>query len=123
MPTGIKLPFKVNSSGGISLSSDEEQNAQIIKLKLGDGDNENAFQQNITLGIDMIFAIGDPVIQGKITGRLYNAFEDFERDKRFKLLKNTIEWVEGDGEMTLSFRYIDLESDQPKTFTETFSGI
>jgi hypothetical protein len=125
MPKGLKVPMSVNVYGGLSTIEGDENDAQVIKLSLLDGENENAFQQDITLGIDMIFDIADPMMRSKVKNRIVRIFDIFESRKRFKLLENTIKWDESrtrQGEMILSFRYLNLESDEPKTYEQKFNS-
>jgi hypothetical protein len=125
MPTGLKIPMGVNSGGGLATVDGDDNDAKIIKLTLSDGENENAFQQDITLGIDMIFDILDPIVRSKITIRIVRAFEKLQSQKRFKLLKNTINWDESSsaqGELTLNFRYLNLESDEEKEYEQKFNS-
>lgn len=124
MPRGIKLPFQVSKSGGIATISGDENDSQIIKVALSDGDNLNAYMQNATLGIDMIFDINEETSRARVLNRIERIFENFKVQKRFSLLKNTITWDESrvdKGEIILSFRYINLESDDEKTFEQKFN--
>lgn len=125
MPKGLRIPFQASATGGISTIEGDENDRQVISAYLSDGDNENAFQQNITLGIDMIFDISDPLMRSRVFTRIVRLFEFLESKKRFKLLTETIQWDETDianGNMILSFRYLNLESDQPQTYEQKFSS-
>jgi hypothetical protein len=122
---GLKIPFGVGSNGGLATVEKEENNSQIISLFLGEGDNENAFMQDITLGIDMIFDLADAKVRTRIINRVKNLFEKLKIQKRFDLLQDTIFWNESNienGELILSARYIDLESDDEKTFEQKFNS-
>lgn len=120
MTTGLKLPLQANSNGGLTLVDKEENNNKIIKTALSDGDNENAFQQKISLGLESIFDINDNLIRSKIILKIKNMFKKFQAEKRFMLMENTIEWDESDGELKLTFKYLDMESDDPKTYNQSF---
>jgi hypothetical protein len=124
MTTGIALPFRVNSSGGIQLVDKDDNDQKIIKIALADGDNENAFQQDITLGKENVFQVGDPRFRSRVTAKLKSIFKSFQAEKRFKLLTNTIKWKEGQdfGEQVLEFKYVNLESDEEKDFQRAFNG-
>jgi len=125
MPKGLRIPFQANSKGGLSTIEGDENDTQVIMTYLGDGDNENAFQQNVTLGIDMVFDIADPLMRPRVHTRLLRIFEYLESRNRFKLLEETIKWDESDianGNMILSFRYLNLESDEPNTYEQKFSS-
>lgn len=124
MPTGIKVPFSVGPTGGIALAEKERQNNTIIKIALTDGSNENAFQQNITLGESIIFDINDPVTRTAITAKVRAIFEQFKVENRFKLMVETMVWDDDapDGEAHLRFRYLDLESDETYTFDQALGA-
>lgn len=125
MPKGLKIPISANSKGGFATVEGDDNDAKIIKLALMDGENENAFQQDITLGVDMVFDILDPIARSRIINRLIFIFEIFKAQKRFDLLKNTISWDESssnEGELVLNFRYLNLESDEEKTYEQKFNS-
>lgn len=122
MPTGLALPVRANGSGGFLLSSGNDQDTNVIKLALGDCSSENAFQQNIGLGSAMIFDINDPGSRATVIARLRSLFKRFERLKRFRLLENTIGWQDAEGETILSFKYINLETDETQNFERKFLG-
>lgn len=124
MPTGLAIPLGVSSTGGAKLVSSDSNNSKIIALALGDDDNENAFQQNIGLGVEMIWAIEEPPLRARIAQRIRTIFRRFEAQKRFRLFPDTISW-ESDSEnqdLILTFKYLDIESDETEDFTKTFSA-
>jgi hypothetical protein len=58
-----------------------------------------------------------------ILAQLRRVFARFERLKRFKLLENTIRWVDDPtkpGETVLACKYIALESDRIQDFDKTY---
>jgi len=123
MPTGLKVPISVNKKGGLSLVSGDENDKKIISLSLGDDDNENAFQQNIGLGVGMIFSIADELSRPKIMRRLTEVFRKFESQKRYLLKTNTIKWQKDQNQqLVLEFKYINLESDEEKIFRQSFNA-
>jgi hypothetical protein len=124
MPSGISLPVRANLGGGLSIASGNEQDRNVISLALASNDNENAFQQSIGLGQDMIFEINDPAARADKLAKLRRVFDRFERLKRFKLIENTIRWDDGavDGESVLAFKYIALESDSIRDFDQKYSS-
>lgn len=121
--TGLAIPVGVNTSGGARLVSGDANNDKVIRLALGDDDNENAFQQNVGLGAGMIFGISDQTQQAKITRRLFEIFRRFEAQKRFILQRNTIKWSSDptNQTMTLQFKYVDIESEVVKDFDQNFA--
>jgi len=124
MTTGLKVPLGVNPSGGAAVVEGDENDNKIISLALADDDNENAFQQDIGLGQRMVFDLNDPTIKPSILNRIVRIFDIFQAQKRYKLMPETILWEEisDKQELILSFRYINLESDEPRTFTRRFGA-
>jgi hypothetical protein len=124
MATGLKIPIGVNSSGGAELVSGDENDSKIIKLALSNDDNENAFQQDIGLGEDMVFDLSDPTTKSKIAVRIQRIFSKFQAEKRYKLLRNTIKWTDDSEtqETTLEFRYLNMESDEVQEYEQKFGA-
>lgn len=123
MATGLALPLRVGPTGRTMTSTGDEQADKIIRLALADGDNDNAFQQDATLGLSHIFDVRNPGSRAKVTARLLRIFDNFERLKRFQLERNTIRWSRGGpGEQVLTFKYRNLESDEVIDFSRTFGG-
>lgn len=118
MPRGLSMPIRVSPTGGLALSESDENDEKIIRLALGPDDNDNAFQQNIGLGEASIFENDEPTARAKVLGRLRQIFRRFELQKRYRLLTNTIRWVENPdtGELRLEFQYLNLETDEAETF-------
>lgn len=125
MATGLAIPVGVDNKGGGRLSSGDENDSKIIRLALGDDDNENAFQQNIGLGVGQIFGISDELLRAKVLRRLYEIFRRFEAQKRYILRTNTVRWVRDENqnqELTLEFRFVNVESDEEKLFRNNFAS-
>jgi hypothetical protein len=124
MARGLYMPVGVNPSGGAALIDGDDNDAKIIKMALSSDNNENAFQQDIGLGESMVFDLNDQALRAKIRRRLLKIFENFERQKRYKLKKDTIKWEENtvDQELALTFKYVNLESDEEKPFRRVFSA-
>ncbi len=117
MATGLSIPIRVSSGGGFLKESGDLHASSILRTALGDCDNGNPFQQDIGLGVDMIFDQAVPTARPRILSRLVRLFNLFEQQKRFKLKTNTLRWVEGtNGDMTLEFKYVNLESDEENLF-------
>jgi hypothetical protein len=112
MPTGLAMPVGVSQGGGARLSSGDENDDKIIRLALGDDANENAFQQNVGVGANMIFGQSDQV------------FRRFEAQKRYILRRNTIRWTQDSEtqEMILTLKYLSVESDKEQMFRESFNA-
>ena len=121
MATGLKIPVGVNAMGGVALLEGDDDAMQAIKIALTDCESENAFQQDLGLGSGMVFANNDSMLRARILNNLRSIFNQFQKEKRFKLLENTIKWKDAEGELTLEFRYLNMESDQEKPFQKVFS--
>lgn len=119
MPRGLALPIRVGPWGGVATLDGDDNDDKIISLALGSDDNENAFQQDIGLGEGMIFDMSDPLIRGRIVGKIRKIFKKFEIQKRYKLMDDTVRWSEipDQGDLILSFKYFNLESDEVQTFS------
>ncbi len=123
MASGINIPMRPNPSGGLSRASGNEQDTNVLMLALASDDNENGFQQGRGLGISMIFDIADPQARADILAQLRRVFARFERLKRFKLLENTIRWIDDKskpGETVLACKYIALEVDRVQDFQKSY---
>jgi len=120
MAKGLKIPVGVDGTGGSVTIEGDAYADQVIRTALSDHDNDNAFQQDTGLGANMIFGISNTALRASILRKLYALFEFFETERLFKLMRETIEWSRGDGELILEFRYVNLESDEEKLFTMSF---
>lgn len=125
MAKGLALPVGVTSAGGARLSERDEHADQIIFTALSDNDNRNAFQQDLGLGIDMIFGVESAALRAQILRRITNIFRTFEQLELFKLVSESIEFNSnpGTGDLDLTFKYINLESDEVKLFSRTLQDL
>jgi hypothetical protein len=122
MAKGLRVPVGVNRTGGTSMVEGDEQKRQVIVIALSSGENANAFQQDVNLGQAMIFGKDGPGLRAAVMQRLLQIFESFEREKLFRLMQETIAWSKGDdGELVIEFQYIDIESDETKSFRKQYS--
>lgn len=123
MARGLRIPVGVNRAGGAAMVEGDAHKRQVISTALSSGESANAFQQNVNLGDDMIFGVDTPRFRAAILRRLSAIFVEFERQRLFRLMKETIEWSrdEDEGELVLGFQYLDIESDEPKDFRKTFT--
>jgi len=124
MPKGLKIPVGVGPNGGAALVEGDDNDAKIIKVSLGSDDSENAFQQDISLDVGMVFDLNDPTLRARILRRVYRIFDEFRVQKRFKLKKETLKWTEDADkqELTLEFKYVNLESDEDVLFRRAFTS-
>ncbi len=100
-----------------------EQDTNVLMLALASDDNDNSFQQGNGLGVSMIFDINDPQARADILAQLRRVFGRFERLKRFKLLENTIRWIDDpnvEGQTVLACKYIALETEKVEDFQKSY---
>lgn len=114
MTTGLQIPVGVNSRGGAMLTYGEDNDKKLIFTALADSDNQNAFQQDIGLGSEVVYAVNNQKTRTLVLRKLYTIFDDFEANHKYKLLRDTIRWEENskEGELNLSFKYLNLETDE-----------
>lgn len=124
MATGLALPVGVDGGGGAALVDADAQDSKILSMALGDDDNDNAFQQNIGLGSFMIFEQPGDRTNALVRQRIKAIFRNFRAAQRFRLVSDSIEFKEEDeqGEFSVEFKYINLESDEEKTFSVRIIG-
>ena len=116
--------MRATAKGRLALLTGNLLAQQVIAAALGDGENSNPFRQDRTLGAKMVFSPNDPRVRSNIMTRLTNAFEEFERQRRYRLMDDTVEWSTGGEqgeELILTFRYHDLEADASFDFVHSFA--
>lgn len=122
MAKGIKVPVGVTRAGGTAWVEADEHKRQVIMLALSSGENANAFQQDINLGDEPIFGSDSPRFRANILRKLDAIFQQFEAQRLFRLMRETIEWEkEKEGELMLVFQYVDIESDEVKNFRKPYT--
>ena len=115
------MPVGATAAGRTRLSDGDDQSRKILRLALSDDSNNNAFQQNISLGSRMIFNPKTEATRAVILRRLQTIFDGFEQARRFQLVRESIQWGDdAEGQLTLTFRYVDLETEQEQELTQTF---
>lgn len=115
------MPLGVNSRGGGATVEADEQSRKIIWIALSDLDNDNAFQQDLGLAPTFIFGQPGNAFKAYIRRQLIGIFTRFERLKLYRLIRESIKFTQDqEGEQVLSFKYIDLESDEEEQFEKTF---
>lgn len=120
MATGFAVPVGVGPTGGTLLVDGDEQADKIIRLTLADDESEHAFQESLGLQ-EYIFELPGAQRRGIIQVKLRERFAAFERLRLFRLKAETIAWSSGaEGEEILSFEYINLESDEVRSFSREF---
>ena len=121
---GLKLPLGVDKTGRTRTVQEDEQAFKIIGLGLADTDSVNAFQQNLGLGSQHVFNLNSPVFRARITATILRQFSEYEDRDLYKLVRGTFRWTssdKNDGSVDLSFKYLDIETDEERTFSRTFA--
>ena len=101
MAKGLSVPIGVDGTGGTLWVEGEPNDRKTIMTSLGDCESENAFQQDLGLGAEMVFANSTVDLRSSIMRRVKSIFLEFRRQHRYKLLNN---------------KYSDLHSLQNKFF-------
>lgn len=121
MGKGLKLPIGPDGSGRTAIISQDAQATKLISIALSDLDNDNAFQQDIGLGSDLVFEISGSPFRAEVRRRVKEIFSEFEKNKKFKLINSSIKFSkEVPGEEVLEFQYINIESDEVVSFKKNF---
>lgn len=122
MATGLDLPVRVDATGRTVRAFGDTQAQKIIMLALGDDENENAFQQDVSLGTGQVFSISDPTFRARTLSKLHRIFARFQQRKKFSLVQGSVKWTKGKpGETVLEFDYINLETDEREHFARKFT--
>lgn len=121
MPTGLKIPVRVSQSGGAAIErSEPEQLKKMLILALSEGDDDNPFQD---LGIpgNLIFQVQGAGFRGKAERALNNVLAKFADRIRLRP-DEPIKFEQlGEGEIEMSFEYIDLLTDKVEDFRARFT--
>ena len=123
MPTGLKVPVQVLSSGRTATVEGPDNDDKIVTMALGDDSNENPWMQNIGLGPKPVFAINDQLARNVVIIKIRAIFDVFEAQRRYKLVEGSFNWIGPDdeggseGESILEFKYVSLEAqfEEPRT--------
>ena len=122
MPTGLKVPVGVNKSGGAAIETNESrQLRKMLILAFSEGGDQNPFQQ---LGIDpgLVWSVNNVGFRGRATRALNVILAKFI--DRVELSPNQpikFEQSENEGEVIMSFEYVDKLTDKVEDFRLPFS--
>jgi hypothetical protein len=123
MARGIALPIRPDRNGRVVTVMGDEEASKIILTAMGNCENENPFQQELGLGDRHIFDIMSPMFKGNVIGRLVTIFREFEAQDLYRLEYGSIQWSqEGPGVTTLTFSYVNLETDEIKTLSRQYGA-
>ncbi len=77
--TGWKFPIRVNSRGGLSFSSHEQDIEEAIWIVLGTSKGERVMQPSFGCGIhDYVFAPNDAATRGLIANEVQKSLSEYE---------------------------------------------
>lgn len=115
MGKGLSIPVGVNQGGGAQLEDDPQHLRTILRLALSPGEDDNPFQ-NLGLDERIIFSINDPETRGvarNIIQKILQKFNDrLALDPATPIEFSVIE----EGRLDISFRYVNLDTNQPTDF-------
>lgn len=121
MAKGLKVPVGVDRRGRARIETDESENTKkILKLAFSEGGDYNPFQ---TLGISnrLVFSIQNSAFRGKVLKAINQILSKFT--ELVALSENdpiTFSETDNEGEIMVSFFYIDLLTDSKKEFNQVF---
>ena len=121
MAKGLKVPVGVDKRGRALIENDESNNTKkILKLAFSEGGDNNPFQQ---LGIDsrLIFSIDNASFRGRVLKAINQVLSKFT--DLVALSDNEpiqITETENEGEVNLTFFYIDLLTNKKEEFNQIF---
>lgn len=121
MAKGLKVPVGVDKRGRALIESNESNNTKkILKLAFSEGEDHNPFQK---LGIDnrLIFSVDNPAFRGKVLKAINQVLSKFT--ELVALSDNdpiTFNETTIDGEVQLTFFYIDLLTNKKEEFNQVF---
>lgn len=118
MSTGVSLPVRC-LNGRVVLDSGAVENAKIIKLCMGDGENSNPFN-NVGIA-HPLFAVMNGGSAALIQRAIEKHFDRLEKDNRAKL--ESLKLLDNDSaEASVEVEYIDLETDEAKEVVKSLGG-
>ena len=120
MGQGLRIPIGVNRGGGANLEPDPQHLTTILRLALSEGNDDNPFQQ---LGISdtLIFALNDSSNRGLARNAVERILNKFSERLRLDQTVPVDVIQTGDGEVELSFRYVNLDTNKVSDFIITFT--
>lgn len=120
MSTGLKVPVTVDGTGGAAIETDKvKQKQKLLFLAFSENNDQNPFQ---SLGVspEFVFAIKNSQLRAKanlMVRRIMSKFVGLMELSPSDIIDydDTVE-----GEVTLSFKYVDLETNTVEEFKTTF---
>jgi len=121
MATGLKIPVGVDKSGGARVeTSVVDQKKKLLELAFSERGDDNPFQ---ILGLDpgLIFSLKDAAFRGRAKLEVERILGNFQGLIELSPT-DPIEFnFDNEGEVELSFKYVDLEVDKVEEFKTSFT--
>lgn len=120
MATGLKIPVGVNKSGGAKIETNRvEQTKKLLFQAFSEGEDDNPFQ-NLGLPSGLIFSIKNATFRGRAERAVRRTLKRFS-DRVALVPGKQISFVDiTEGEIELSFEYVDLETGKVEQFIAQF---
>lgn len=118
MAMGLKIPVGVDQRGRAAVEKNESVNTnKILKLAFAEGNDNNPFQQ---LGVDkrLIFSVKNAAFNARALRAVQVVLAKFA--ELVRLVESSVNYDETiEGELKLSFNYIDLQTNKEEQFIAT----
>jgi|GEM_PF-5995390 len=127
MPIGLSVPVYVNKGGGAQMQKEENQLDKLVVLALQEGEDDNPFQE---LGLDprIIYRVNDDAAKFDARDDIENILKSFKN--RLELGPDGVVINKEDntqqteeGELHVSFEYINLDVNEAKEFAAPFEEL
>jgi len=127
MPTGLSVPLTVNKGGGARVEPEETQLDKLVVLALQEGDDDNPFQ-NLGLNPSILYRVNDDGAKFDAREEITNILKTFRG--RLKISDAGVVIRDSDntpqteeGELHVSFQYINLDINEIKEFAAPFEEL
>ncbi len=120
MPTGLKIPVRVNKSGGASIETNEvKQTKKLLFQALSEGEDNNPFQ-DLGLKGNIVFSVMNAAFRGRALQAIENILAKFSERIALKP-DQPIRFEEIGAEVEVSFEYLDLLTNKTEEFRRKFA--
>lgn len=127
MATGLAVPVFVNKGGGAQRQKEETQLDKLVVLALQEGNDENPFQ-DLGLSPTFIYRINDEAAKYDAKNAIENILKSFENRLKLgpdgiNIAENENETQTEEGELHVSFEYINLDINEAREFAAPFDEL
>lgn len=118
MSSGLSFPVRASKSGGAAIDDDSRQLQKILELAFSPGEDDNPFQ---ALGISesIVFQVNDPSARGILRSQARKILAKFSDRVAIDPSRPVSIQQNEEGKLVLSFRYINLETNEATDFLTT----